>query len=394
MTGPHNIFDAYNDNGKGSLPMGEAGTLAGASSLASKPDIIYAGGQNNGVSSGIIKTVDGGKHWERKSIGIWDTRILGVWIHPDDSTANHVFAGTHSGIYETTDGAETWKLHEETAQFGNVMSFREATIQGKPFIVANTGNGLATMPWDGGDWQLIKAPGGIAPNAHLSVVINPDKTTEVLTCIGGWGGGSLYYASLDTPSNATWTGPLSSQSETIKTWTLSTGQSQIWGKCPTPTSCSAGIVDLGVFGTLPECQAAVNATTKLKVASYTYQHNVSSLGLFAGHCFVMDDTVAWSPQPQGSVDSGRAPGVFPGEAYDCANAAVDPNDRNHFLFSKAGEYKAWYSEDGGKTAAEYTNHNTGVYFVMIDQKGWLYTATQAGAFVSQDKGASWEAGPF
>ena len=85
MTGPHNIFDAYNDNGKGSLPMGEAGTLAGASSLASKPDIIYAGGQNNGVSSGIIKTVDGGKHWERKSIGIWDTRILGVWIHPDDS---------------------------------------------------------------------------------------------------------------------------------------------------------------------------------------------------------------------------------------------------------------------------------------------------------------------
>ena len=40
---------------------------------------------------------------------------------------------------------------------------------------------------------------------------------------------------------------------------------------------------------------------------------------------------------------------------------VDPNDRDHFLFSKAGEYKAWVSKDGGKTAVEYTDHNTGVY---------------------------------
>ena len=99
----------------------------------------------------------------------------------------------------------------------------------------------------------------------------------------------------------------------------------------------------------------------------------------------------WDPQPQGDVDSGRAPGTFPGQPYDCANAAVDPNNRDHFLFSKAGEYKAWVSKDGGKTAHEYTNHNTGVYFVMIDQKGWLYTATQAGAFVSMNDGKNWSA---
>ena len=127
--GPHNIFNAYSDGGQGPLPMGEAGTLAGASSLAAKPEIIYAGGQNNGVSSGVIKTVDGGRHWVRASKGMWDTRVLGVWIHPDDKTANHVFAGTHSGIYETTDGAATWTLREETAAWGGVMSFREGNIQ-------------------------------------------------------------------------------------------------------------------------------------------------------------------------------------------------------------------------------------------------------------------------
>jgi len=290
--GPHNIFNAYNDGGKGKLPMGEGGTLAGASSLATSPNIIYAGGQNNGVSSGIIKTIDGGKTWTRQSNGIWDTRILGVWVHPDDTTGNHVFTGTHSGIYESKDGAESWTLREETSKWGNVMSFREGLIQGKQYILANCGNGgIGTMPRGGGTWQYIKAPGPIAPNGHLSVVINPDQTTEVFTCIGNWGGGKLYYAKVNTPTSATWVGPLGSSTET----------------------------------------------------------------------------------------------------YDCANAAVDPNDRDHFLFSKAGEYKAWESNDGGKTAHEFTNHDTGVYFVMIDQKGWLYTATQAGAFVSMNKGVKWSA---
>jgi len=389
--GPHNIFNAYSAGGKGNLPMGEGGTIAGASSLEAQPNIIYAGGQNNGVSSGIIKTVDGGQHWVRKSSGIWDTRILGVWIHPDDSSAQHVFVGTHSGIYETTDGADTWKLREETATWGSVMSFAEGVIGGQPYIIANGNGFLATMTRGGGAWQRIQAPGPIASNAHISVVVNPNQKSEVLTCIGGWGGGKLYYASLDSPTNATWTGPLKSQTQTYPDWGFFPGQSQVWGQCTTPTSCKAGVLNLGVFGTLAECQAAVNSTTKLKVATYTYQHNSTSLGLYAGHCYAMDSSVPWGPQPQGQVDSGRAPGVFPGEEYDCANAAVDPRDRDHFMFSKAGEYKAWESRDGGKSAHEFTNHDTGVYFVMIDHQGWLYTATQAGAFVSMNKGGNWSA---
>merc|ERR1719183_454357 len=91
--GPWNIFDDKDIKG-------EAGTLANAASPAAHPDIIYAGGQNNGVSSGIIKTVDGGKHWTRNSKGMWDTRVLGVWVHPDDPSGAHVFCGTHTGIYE------------------------------------------------------------------------------------------------------------------------------------------------------------------------------------------------------------------------------------------------------------------------------------------------------
>jgi hypothetical protein len=128
--GPWNIFDDKDVKG-------EAGTLACAASLASVPATIYAGGQNNGVSSGIIKTVDAGVHWTRNSNGLWDTRVLGVWLHPDDPKANHVFAGTHSGIYESKDGAASWTFRNETTGWGGVMSFREGTIQGKPFILVS-----------------------------------------------------------------------------------------------------------------------------------------------------------------------------------------------------------------------------------------------------------------
>ena len=69
--GPWNIIDDKDIKG-------ESGTLASAASPAAHPEVIYAGGQNNGVSSGVVKTVDGGMHWKLMSKGLWDTRVLGV----------------------------------------------------------------------------------------------------------------------------------------------------------------------------------------------------------------------------------------------------------------------------------------------------------------------------
>jgi hypothetical protein len=76
--GPWNIFDDVETRG-------EAGSLASAASPAANQGLIYAGGQNNGASSGVVKSVDGGRHWVRASRGLWDTRVLGVWTHPDDA---------------------------------------------------------------------------------------------------------------------------------------------------------------------------------------------------------------------------------------------------------------------------------------------------------------------
>ena len=111
----------------------------------------------------------------------------------------------------------------------------------------------------------------------------------------------------------------------------------MWGKCANPTSCDADVKPLGAFADLPSCQAAVNASYKLNassVASYTYMHNDSALGAYAAMCYVIS-SFDFEPHSQDKVDTGRAPGLFPGGPIDCANAAVDPHDRDHFLYSSA-----------------------------------------------------------
>ena len=144
---------------------------------------------------------------------------------------------------------------------------------------------------------------------------------------GGWGGGQLYYGFFDgSPTKIRWDGPLAAGP-------LTPGGNPCKECGDTPAGCV----------TTPHA---------------------------ANHC--------------GDCHRNSCPAPKP---YDCANAAVDPNDRNHFIFSEGGSFNSyWESFDGGMTSTKNPNHNTGVFFVMIDAKGFIYTATQAGAFVTEDKG--------
>jgi hypothetical protein len=106
---------------------------------------------------------------------------------------------------------------------------------------------------------------------------------------------------------------------------------------------------------------------------------------------VLEASAGWTPNTQQFVDSGRAPGTFVGGLIDCTYGWVDPNDRNHFLFGKDVQFKAYESKDGGKSVKEFENQPAACYFMGIDSKGWLYSAGMEGAFVSKDQGQSWHA---
>ena len=105
---------------------------------------------------------------------------------------------------------------------------------------------------------------------------------------------------------------------------------------------------IGVFDTLGGCQAAVNKTSP-PPRGYTYQSKDPTLGGYAGHCYALSAFGPFDLHPQKGVASGRAPGFVAGEEIDCSNAAVDPRDRDHFLFSRGGEFRTYESRDGGRT---------------------------------------------
>ena len=396
--GPWNIYGGTNP--KVSAGMGESGTLATAASLAAVPDLIYAGGQNNGASSGVLKTIDGGIHWTRQSKGLWDTRVLSVWIHPDDPKGGHVFAGTHTGIYESKDFAESWQLASETASWGGVQWFKQVVVDGKDYIVANANSDLITRPLDGASpWQKAEQAKD-APGSYrgLSVVTTAGKS-EVFTCANQRGQpAGLFFGAIDSPTSVTWDGPLEEPEVTFTDWEVfnDTFSNNIYGisnmishgctrisKPCTNTSCP-GIVSLGKMPTLEACQAAINASG-VTVASWTYiggEKDRPGGGYCPFYdvdwnlCLISTKFSTWTPltTTKGAVKgvtSGRAPGTFGGGQIECEGVpAVDPNDRNHFIYA-AADYGGGFmhTEDGGKTLTRVKNYTGASYMSHIDTHG-------------------------
>jgi hypothetical protein len=154
--GPWNIGDDIHNGG-------EAGTIAPAVSPFANPDIIYMGGHNNAAASGVLKSVDRGEHWAKVNIGLFDTRIYGLFLV--DSVGDHVLVGTPSGVFETLDGAKSWKHVKQTQGWGVANSFRNGTIGGQKYILVGANAGLGNVPFKdtplvNETWNLIHSPSG------------------------------------------------------------------------------------------------------------------------------------------------------------------------------------------------------------------------------------------
>jgi len=161
---------------------GESGTLADAVSPASNPNLIYAGGQNNGASSGVLKSTDRGEHWTIMSNGLFDTHVHALGIV--DEAGDHVYCAVSGAIYETYDGAATWTLVEGSNRFGTCQTFRNGTINNEPYILVGCDAGIANIPVRGGNWSLIP-PGGWGRAGYLTVSDSLQSTSVVGACLGG-----------------------------------------------------------------------------------------------------------------------------------------------------------------------------------------------------------------
>lgn len=205
--GPMNIGDDIHNGG-------EAGTIAPAVSSVASPNVIYMGGNNNAASSGVLKSVDMGKHWAKVNVGLYDTRIYGLFIVDDQG--DHVLVGTPSGVFETLDGARNWTHIAPTAGWGVANSFKNGTIGGKKYILVGTNAGLGNVPFVdtplvNETWNLIRSPPGHAAWRTNVVSVSDYRNGKLLhnSVVGGciWpahSGGVVHIATIINETAADW----------------------------------------------------------------------------------------------------------------------------------------------------------------------------------------------
>lgn len=200
--GPLNIGDDVHNRG-------EAGTLADAVSPASNPLLMFAGGTNNGASSGVLKTVNGGMHWTLASNGIWDTAIDA--LHIADDKGDHLYCAVPGAIYESRDAAVSWTLVANSSRFGKCNSFSNGKIHGEPYVLAGCEAGVANVPARGsGQWNLIPTPPGHAAFRSAYMSSSDSNGTLANSVIGGciWingiQGGRLHLGKIINTTAAEW----------------------------------------------------------------------------------------------------------------------------------------------------------------------------------------------
>lgn len=195
-------------------------------------------------------------------------------------------------------------------------------------------------------------------------------------------------------------------------WEFQPETSMIYGRCHSPTNCDKDVHLIGRFDDLQSCQRAVN-TTEISVKSYTYQHNLTSLGDYAGTCFVIS-SVGFNPHAQHNSDSGRAPGpeqlpggkfVFkswnlgrnwtwtrlPNSLQGLSDFRVDPTD-NTTLYGFSSNCLT-HSQDQGDTWAPCWQADglTGKFtdLVIKDSSTMLLLRSNDVPLRSRDGGTSW-----
>lgn len=178
-----------------SLPAYSIGAVA---IYQAAPDIVWIGtGERNrrntaGVGTGVYKSLDGGKTW--RQMGLDSTGAIdAILLHPANPDVAYVGAlgntwseNAHRGVYQTTDGGETWR---------KILYVNETTGAGDLVMDPANPNHLIAAMWDHRRWPWFFRSGG--PGSGLHVTYDGGETWRKLTPKEGLPEGELGRIGLD-----------------------------------------------------------------------------------------------------------------------------------------------------------------------------------------------------
>ena len=149
----------------------------GVSAIAidpTNPDIMYIGSGDkaswSGYPRGVLKSVNGGQTWMSKNSGMGNVAVCKLLMDPNNPGV--LIAATATGIFKTTDGAETWSLRYSSMTAVRDMAFKP----GDPNIIYAVNENLILKSVNmGNTFNTAKTT-----DAHrLAIAVTPANTNRV-----------------------------------------------------------------------------------------------------------------------------------------------------------------------------------------------------------------------
>ena len=172
------------DGGDSWEPLSDEFPTLGVSAIAydpKNPSVIYVGtGDRDGGDDpglGIMKTVDGGLHWDFIGNNLEYATINKLYIHPDSSEV--IYAGTTLGFFKSEDYGETW----DKLQLGNIKDFQLKPGSSKIIYTTISGNFYKSTDW-GNSWKRIT--NGINNGNRMVIGVSPARPDNVYVLVSNY----------------------------------------------------------------------------------------------------------------------------------------------------------------------------------------------------------------
>lgn len=140
------------------------------------PSALYAGT----VGAGVLRSTDGGEHWEERSAGLPDgSTVLALAAHPADP--RRLYAGTlEHGLFTSPDGGRTW--HRTALAADGVRSLAVHPLDPSVIVAATLGSGVFARSQQG--WRRVASEVETAPS-----LVAADAGDRNAAWLGTWNDG-------------------------------------------------------------------------------------------------------------------------------------------------------------------------------------------------------------
>ena len=333
-----------------------------------KTGTIYAG--TNG--SGVFKSLDAGRHWSQINLGLVNTSVRDVVLHPANPETVYVATGTGGGVHRSYAGGLPWsQVPDTTATHGAAEQIQFDRLDPSRIYVAELDRGVLKSADGGNSWSRINR--GLTTFRMRSLAL-----ADTLRYVGSDGSGVF----VTTLNDSTWH-PASAG--------LTNGVADaLLGSAATPRAALAGTDGGGIYSTTSfgaswaQLDGGLLATFGFSLAVRPSTHVVyAGLGFGDQSWRSADHGVSWT----------RAMELF---SHDSEHGIVPDPVLAGRVYASAYGSGVYRSDDDGATwfDPDSLNGTLGNHFVRDlvawpGQSGHLFVATGIGPFETLDGGAHW-----